>query len=437
MRALVMKLVRPLVVLAACAASACTATTDVIGRDEAPNTVPPVKKQLKPLAGMSELQSPFHDLLLHTDYEIGTAIDGAYDQLFHGDPQNGDPQDQVIYVPSGDGAYIYDAYHDDQRTEGFGLAMLFLVEYSKFREDIPARAATARDEFDNLWTYAKENLRVNDGSANTGYFKSKCDTATDSQQCFDPFGMEQFAMSLIFAHDVWGDDGRVDYQHDALEILDVMQHKEAQNGGIIDGVTDMFDSETYLAFDVPKVDAASMTRPSVLMPAYYALWSEATGDPFWDSAAKAAHDFFPKVADPNTGLVPLRAYFDGNPVPGSDTFLPEAYRALLNIVLDAIWQNGSAFNVPEANKILTFFSGQGIDKYGTSYQLDGTGVDHSREPSLVVVNGVTALISKNPDRKEYVQAVWDMPIRTGENRYYTGILQLFALLALSGKMQVL
>jgi len=433
MRALVVKLVKPLVVLAACAASACTATTDVIGRDDAPSTVPPVKKQLQPLTGPSEYQNPFHDLLGQTDDAIANAIDGAYDQLFHGDRDT-----QAIYVPDGDGAYIYDAYHDDkQRTEGFGMAMLFLIEYANQRRGT-AREATARDEFDNLWTWATENLRVNDGSANAGYFKSKCDTAPDAaQQCFDPFGMEQFAMSLIFAHDVWGDEGRIDYQHDALEILDVMQHKEAQNGGVVDGVTDMFDSETHLAFNEPKTSDASMTRPSVLMPAYYSLWAEATGDPFWDSTAEAARDFFPQVADPNTGLVPLRAYFDGNPVPGSDTFLPEAYRALLNVVLDAIWQNGSAFNVPEANKILTFFSGQGIDKYGTSYQLDGTPVDHSREPSLVVVNGVTALISKNPDRKAYVQAVWDMPIRTGDNRYYTGILQLFALLALSGKMQVL
>jgi oligosaccharide reducing-end xylanase len=57
------------------------------------------------------------------------------------------------------------------------------------------------------------------------------------------------------------------------------------------------------------------------------------------------------------------------------------------------------------------------------------------------VNGVTAvavpMTFPTETRRAYIQTVWDTPLPVGELRYYQGILQLFALLVLSGKMQVL
>jgi oligosaccharide reducing-end xylanase len=311
------------------------------------------------------------------------------------------------------------------RTEGLGLGMLIAVELGK------------QEEFDKLWTYAKRNNRVASG-ANEGYFNSYCDVPTGLPlPCVDPYGAEQFAMALIFAHDVWGDADGIDYEADALDILDVMKNKEKMNGGIVDDVINMFDAETHLAFDVPDRRKAQQTRPSVLMPAYYALWADATGDQFWVDAAEAARAFFPTVANTKTGLVPLRAYFDGTPVADSDTFSAESYRLLINLVLDEIWLRGNPSGVSQCNTVLSFFSDVGIDKYVGNYELDGTPTSMGREYALVAVNGMAASISKNSDRKAYIEAVWKQELPTGSNRYYTGILQLFALLVLSGKMQVL
>jgi oligosaccharide reducing-end xylanase len=244
-------------------------------------------------------------------------------------------------------------------------------------------------------------------------------------------------MALIFAHDVWGDAGRIDYQADALDILDVMKNKEEMNGGIVEGVLDMFDAETHLPFDEPKTAVAQQTRPSLLMPAYYALWADATGDESWLDVAQAARAFFPNVANTKTGLVPLRAYFDGTPVSGSDTFTAESYRVFINLVLDEIWLKGNPSGVSQCNKVLSFFSDVGIDQYVGNYELNGNPASTGREYALVVANGIAATISKNEDAKDYIDAVWKLPLPTGSNRYYTGILQLFALLVLSGKMHVL
>ncbi|HWP04844.1 MAG TPA: glycosyl hydrolase family 8 [Polyangiaceae bacterium] len=394
-----------------------------------PPDMPPPKPTLTALTPRQDIPNPFHDVLGKTDDQINKLVKDAFAQLFHGE------DDEVIYFAEGDdAASIRDILHSKEvRSEGMGLGMMIAVELGK------------QDEFDKLWAFAKrefKNFQAGTGllsvsGASAGYFNSHCDTSTGTTlTCVDPYGMEHFAMALIFAHDLWADSGRHDYEADALALLDVMKNKEEQNGGIIDGVTNVFDAETRLALDIPELPAAQ-TRPSVLMPAYYTLWAEATGDKFWLDAAQAARDFFPTVASTKTGLMPLRAYFDGIPVPGSDTANTEADRVFINIVLDEIWSGNNPSGVSACNKVLSFFSDVGIDKYVGTYDLDGKALSTGRESSLVVVNGITASISKNADRKDYIQDVWDQPLVTGTNRYYSGILQLFAFLILSGKMQVL
>jgi oligosaccharide reducing-end xylanase len=91
--------------------------------------------------------------------------------------------------------------------------------------------------------------------------------------------------------------------------------------------------------------------------------------------------------------------------------------------------------------VLSFFAKEGLDSYVGEYELDGTPALTTRDITLSLVNGVTAvavpMTFPTETRRAYIQAVWDTPLPVGELRYYQGILQLFALLVLSGKMQVL
>jgi hypothetical protein len=55
------------------------------------------------------------------------------------------------------------------------------------------------------------------------------------------------------------------------------------------------------------------------------------------------------------------------------------------------------------------------------------------------MNGVTALTSSltaMSDRTAFVNAVWNQEIVTGFTRYYPGLLDLLAMLALGGQLRV-
>jgi oligosaccharide reducing-end xylanase len=395
----------------------CTTTTDSLGYDASG------EGGLRPLDGPSTYPNPFRDVLGKPQAEIDAKIEGAFAKLFHGSPDT----EAVYFVVGSDGAEIRDIYHADVRTEGMGFGMMIAVQLDR------------RDEFDRLWRHTKRTLRAT--GANDGYYASFCDNVDGltSVACIDPFGMEQFAMALVFAHGRWKSSGAIDYEADALELLDVMQHMEERNGGIVDEVTNVFHADTKLASHEPNLSAWSFTRPSIEAPAYYALWSQATGDEFWAGAARAGRDYTRLVSNQTTGLVPVRAYLSGQPVVGAgwDAFRHEAYRTELNLALDGIWFPGAdPWVVETADRLVGFFSSQGLETYGKAYTLDGAVLDAARETALVAANGAVAAIATRSERVGFIQAVWDLETPSGPARYYAGMLDLLALLVLGGRFQV-
>lgn len=382
--------------------------------------MPPVSpaKWLRPLTGPATYPNAFRDVLGKTDAEIAKRINDAFEQLFYGNPET-----EAIYYEDGDAAYIRDILHNEVRTEGMGLGMMIAVQLDK------------REEFDRLWRYAKSEMQVHTG-VNAGYFRSRCNVPTGStEDCLDPYGFQQFVMSLVFAHGRWRSEGDIDYEAEALALFDVMRNKEEKNGGIVGGATNTFDATTMLVYDVPHTKAATYTRPAVEMPAYYALWAQATGDSFYLQAAEAARAFLRSVAHPETGLIPNRAGFDGRSIENWNTFTTEAYRSLFNIVFDGIW-SGNLWAEEEANKLIAFFTAKGINTYGREYTLDGTPAATDREPALVSANGAVALVASIPDREPFIEAVWSFPLTRNDVRYYSGTLQLLSLITLAGQFRV-
>jgi oligosaccharide reducing-end xylanase len=275
---------------------------------------------LAPVQGPDSYPNGFRDLLGKSDGEIAAKVDAAFAQLFHGDPAT-----EAIFVPVGtEQAYIRDVLHDQVRTEGIGLGMIITVSLDK------------RDEFDHLWRYAK-SIQIADGPAQ-GYFPSYCAASATTPDCYDPYGLQQIVTALLLARGRWqAAPGAIDYGAEAAALLDVIRHKAIYNCGVAGGITAPFDARSLLPYDQPTPTSAGVSRPSIVMPAYYELWYRATGDPFWSQAAAAARAYWQASANPTTGLVPEKATFDGTPVPGFDRFTSECPRALFNMALDQLW----------------------------------------------------------------------------------------------------
>jgi oligosaccharide reducing-end xylanase len=398
----------------AVALCACSSTTDSLGYNGSRGVV------LHPLTPPASYPNRLVDWLNKTPAEIDAKINAVWNQLFYGEPNT-----QAIYYPMGtDQAEIRDTLHDDVRTEGFGYAMMIAVQLDK------------RTEFDRMWTYVKSVLSYPMTEPSGGYFQSSCGSAPPGVSCNDPFGHAQFVTSLLFARDRWGIAGTHDYGVDAVALLDVMRHKEDINGGIVNGVTNTFDQETALPFDVPEVRAAGVSRPSVVMPAFYELWGQATQDPFWTRAATAARAYWKRAAHQTTGLFPTRAYFDGMPVENWDTFDAESFRAQINIVLDRIWFAKDPWQIEELDRLLAFFASKGMTSYGGEFTLDGDTVNPLKDYALVAANGASAIVSTNVNRTAYVRDAWNLTTQTGPVRYFSGLLNLTALLIMSGQYRV-
>ena len=159
----------------------------------------------------------------HSQREIREKIDGAFQQLFHGDPAT-----QAVYFSSGANsngplAYITDIKHHDARTEGLSYGMMIAAQMNK------------KAEFDALWNWSKTYL-YHDSPAHPscGFFswQAKTNGATLSE-FVAPDGESYYAMALYFAANRWGNgSGIYNYKEQADQLLTNMRHRAMIRGPI-------------------------------------------------------------------------------------------------------------------------------------------------------------------------------------------------------------
>ena len=204
----------------------------------------------------------------------------------------------------------------------------------------------------------------------------------------------------------------------------------------------MFNKKLKLVVFVPNGDADKFTDPSYVLPHYYELWARWSdkNNNFWCEAASAGRKFLTIAANPETGLSPDYAHFNGTPINpwggGNNDFRFDAWRVAMNTAIDYEWFGKDKWEVTECNRLLNFFSSQGINDYVNQYTLEGKKLSSDRSTGLVAMNAVAALASTNKNRKEFVEALWNVPIPTGKYRYYDGMLYMLGMLQVSGNFRI-
>jgi len=374
----------------------------------------------------------------HSQKEIDGKIEAAYQQLFHGDPQT-----QAVFFPAGKNAngplaYLTDWANHDVRTEGMSYGMMISVQLNK------------KAEFDALWNWVMAYMYIGDPNhPSYGYFSWSCKTdGTPNEETAAPDGEEYFVMSLYFAAARWGNGrGIYDYQAQADKLLTTMRHRKVMSGQTRFGartVGNEVDEETKMIRFVPGVERGGFTDPSYHLPAFYELWARwgpVEDRDFWAQAAEASRQFFPKTTNPETGLAPDYANFDGTPkqtrFPQSSIFGYDSWRTASNWSVDWSWWRKAPEEPKLSDRIQAFFASQGIETYGDQYTLEGKELAERHSTGLVATNAVASLASSDLRRgAEFVNALWMAPIPSGQQRYYDGMLYIMSMMHASGQFRI-
>ncbi|HVU28025.1 MAG TPA: glycosyl hydrolase family 8 [Verrucomicrobiae bacterium] len=384
----------------------------------------------------------------HSQKEIQEKIDSAFQQLFHGDPTN-----QAVFYDAGSNAngalaYITDIKHHDVRTEGLSYGMIIAVELNK------------KKEFDALWNWSKTYLyHSSPAHPSFGFFSWQAKTNGEVMSEFvAPDGESYYVMALYFAANRWGSgSGIYNYKQQAGELLKDMRHRAVIKGQIFSSwrgtnrvqtvsAGPLFSEEHKMVLFSPSTERPQFTDPSYHLPAFYELWARwgpKADRQFWLDAAKASRDFFPRAANPVTGLCPDYANFDGTPVTnnwnrGAAHFGYDAFRVAGNWSVDWSWWAKDSRELELSDKLQAFFESQGMTNYGDQFTLDGKPLDDNRHAQgLVAVNADASLAATDSTRaKKFVEALWNTPTPDGLERYYEGLLYMMALLHCSGEFKI-
>jgi len=375
----------------------------------------------------------------HTEKEITAKIHAAFRQLFHGDTAT-----QAVYFSAGKNAngplaYVSDVPHHDIRSEGMSYGMMIAVQLDK------------KAEFDAIWNYAMTYMYLSSPEHPAeGYFSWSLKRNSEAnEETPAPDGEEYFVMSLYFASARWGNGkGIYNYREWADKILTTMRHHPLKSGPTKFGtrtIATMVNEDTKMIRFVPGVERGNFTDPSYHLPAFYELWARwgpAADRNFWADAADTSRAFFSRCTNPDTGLAPDYANWDGSPFTGgrnkrSSNFSFDSWRTASNWSVDWSWWQKDENEQVLSDRIQAFFSSKGISSYGDQYTLEGESLEPRHANGLVSTNAVTSLAATEPRAHEFVDALWNAPIpHELVERYYDGLLYLMSLLHCSGNYRI-
>lgn len=378
----------------------------------------------------------------HSQAEIRQKIDGAFRQLFHGNPTN-----EAVYYGAGTNAngplaFVTDIKHRDVRSEGLSYGMMIAVQMDR------------KAEFDAIWNWSKTCLYVSETNhPSFGFFVWQARTnGTRMSQFVAPDGEEYYVTALYFAAHRWGNGaGIYNYKEQADELLARMRHRGKitsqmpmpwRNTNVSVSAGALFDEEHKMVLFSPSSERNRFTDASYHLPAFYELWSrwgpKADAD-FWTQAASVSRDYFVKAVHPVTGLNPCYGNFDGSLVARSGqygtNFSYDAFRTAGNWAVDWSWWAKDPRQRELSDRLQAFFESKGTN-YGCVFTLDGKQLEDRHAQGLVAVNAVASLAATHPRAKQFVEELWNTPTPDGLERYYEGLLYMMSLLHCGGEFRI-
>jgi oligosaccharide reducing-end xylanase len=90
-----------------------------------------------------------------------------------------------------------------------------------------------------------------------------------------------------------------------------------------------------------------------------------------------------------------------------------------------------------SDKVQKFLSSQGVDKFVDQYTLEGQPISKRHSVGMLAAAAVGSQAATPGDTsKAFVDALWNAPVPSGEQRYFDGMLYLMSMMHCSGNFRI-
>jgi oligosaccharide reducing-end xylanase len=119
------------------------------------------------------------------------------------------------------------------------------------------------------------------------------------------------------------------------------------------------------------------------------------------------------------------------------TFGYDSWRSVSNWSVDSSWWHKDMRETILSDRIQRFLESQGGNRFVDRYTLDGKPLSSRHSTGMLATTAVGSLAATpGPIANAFVDALWNAPIPSGEQRYYDGMLYLMSLMHCSGNFRI-
>jgi endo-1,4-beta-D-glucanase Y len=320
-------------------------------------------------------------------------------------------------------------------SEGQGYGMLITVIMAGTDKE-------AKTIYDGMYKFYKAHRSRRSEYLMSWSILNGCVTNTkNGNQSSATDGDFDIALSLLMAGEQWGNNGIINYQSEAIKMIDAILKYEinhVRNTVLLSDANINGDPDFY---DI---------RSSDFMPVHLKIFNKYLPDKMWLAVLNQMYVIIQTVQDnysQDTGLVPDFIVFrDGKYMPAKGNYLESKYdgdfyfnacRLPMRVALDKIIYGDS-----KADSLLDSFNdwiqestSNIAESINSGYHLNGQKIGKSVNtiPSFVGPIAVSAMM--DPENQEWLNDLWDFITKEFEfddYKYYDNTLKMLSLLILSG-----
>jgi endo-1,4-beta-D-glucanase Y len=307
-------------------------------------------------------------------------------------------------------------------SEAMGYGMLISVLFHELDPN-------AKMQFDGLYQMYQRHPSINGGSLMSWIIHQSESSARRSTSATD--GDFDIALALIYAHRIWGSNGKINYLRQARRIVADILHKNINHRNNKLMLGDWWHSSWQ-----------NTSRPSDWMGGHLIEFYQLTGDRRFIHVRNQLYSMLEHLQTqhtPHTGLIP--DFVTGNPPrPGPANTLEGPYdghyyynaaRVPLRLILD-YYQSPSPQIKKNIERMIHFFYGSSQRQPANikgGYRLDGRVIGNYFDATFAapIIAGATV----DSRYQSYVNRGWDLLLQKKMN-YYADSLNMLSLLYLAG-----